>query len=206
MLTRTRRTARTLAIAVITLAGVAASGNLAPAQQVGGFTPANPAFRTFLPPRQPGANPPARSSSPGTVQASPSIPSGIPYPFAAPNTSAPPFNPGFTTFEPPLDPPPAGPVPPRPSGSGFQFNPGWGVAPAGGFGQPLAPAALLSDLPAWAAMIKPAGEMVVERNGSRFYRVSGSELFYSPSAGTYLNPQTGVISRPSIAGLVAVGG
>jgi hypothetical protein len=43
--------------------------------------------------------------------------------------------------------------------------------------------------------------MAVERDGSRFYRVAGADLYYSPSARTYLNPQTGVVSRPSMMGL-----
>jgi hypothetical protein len=199
MSTRTRPTSRTLTIAVLTAAGVAAPGNPVSAQ-VGGFTPTNQPFRTYLPPRQPGANPPARPpAQQGGVQAGTSL-SGTPLPLAAANTSPPPFNPGFLTLEPPPEPPPAGALPPRPSGWGFQFNPGWGLVPPGGFGQGPPPAALLpGQQPGWpGATVKPHGEMVLEREGSRFYRVAGSELFYSPVARTYLNPQTGVVSRPSV--------
>jgi hypothetical protein len=200
---RTRRTARTLGIAVLTAAGVAA-GNLASAQ-VGGFTPTNPPARTYLPPRQPGTNPPARPPSQGTVQAGTSL-SSTPLPFAAANTFPPSFNPGFLTLDSPPDPPPGAALAPRPSGSGFQFNPGWGIGPAGGFGQGPPPDSLLpGQQVGWpGAALKPVGEMVVEWDGSRFYRMAGSELFYSPAARTYLNPQTGVVSRPSMMGLAAV--
>jgi hypothetical protein len=191
------RTARTLGVALLTVAGVAAPDNFAPAQ-VGGFTPTNPAFRTYLPPRQPGANPAARTPSSGTVQVGPTVSSGGTSALAG--TPQPPTNFGFVPFEPPAEPPVAGQFPAAPSGPGFQFNPGWGILPAGGFGQPLAPPEFpqVPKPKRHETALKPTGKMVVERDGSRFYRVAGSELFYSPASHTYLNPQTGVVSRPAV--------
>lgn len=199
MPTRTRRTALGLAVLA-----AAATAPPAAAQQPGPPAPAGPAARTFLPPRQPGSGGVARAPSVGSAQAQPGVPPGVPLPYAAPHAFQMPFNPGFLPPEPPPELPPLPANPPRPPRPGFQFNPGWGIGPAGGFGQPLIPSLLPAGQgPPLAAVARPAGAMVLEREGSRFYRVAGSELFYSPSARVYLDPQTGLVSRPAVAGRLA---
>ena len=67
--------------------------------------------------------------------------------------------------------------------------------------------------PASGAIYRPATGVVVQRDGSVFYRVPGTgvpdgfgsaqlgtETFYNPLNGTYFNPQSGVVSRPGTNG------